>query len=184
MAEIRRTYLNARNSGSFSGIDSFLRNRKKWKNQSEVEKELQKIQAYSVHKLARKKFKMRPVKVLFLNKVWGSDLGDISSITEFNNCNNFVLVAIDIFSKFAYTRMLKDKSNEGMIKAFKSIFREAGKMPAYLWTNHGREYYGKAFALYGSSSKTTFDSIVPLAILKAWWQRDLSKQFSHPSNVI
>lgn len=148
MAEIRRTYLNARNSGSFSGIDSFLRNRKKWKNKEEVEKELQKIQAYSVHKLARKKFKRRPVKVLFLNEVWGSDLRDVSSIAEYNNCNNFVLVVIDIFSKFAYTRMLKDKSNDSMIRAFKSVFREAGKTPSYLWTDHGREYYGKAFVQF------------------------------------
>ena len=148
MAEIRRTYLNARNSGSFSGIDSFLKNRKKWKNREEVEKELQKIQAYSVHKNARKKFKRRTVRVLFLNETWGSDLKDVSSIAEYNNCNNFILVVIDLFSKYAYTRMIKDKSNDSIIKAFKSIFREAKTSPAYLWTDHGREYYGKSFVKF------------------------------------
>ena len=135
-ATVRKSYLNQRLSGAFSGISSFMKNRKNWKlNRKQTEKELRKINAYAVHRDARKNFKRRPILVDSINSIWQSDLKDISNSAEFNNCNYFVLVVVDSFSKVAYTRMIKQKTAKYMIPAFKSIFKQAGARPQFLLTD-------------------------------------------------
>ena len=146
--KIRRSYLNQRFSGAFSGLSGFLRNRKTWTNKKKVEKELKQLNAYSLHKDIRRKFKRRRVLFNFINQTWASDLKDISTIAEWNNCNYFVLIVVDAFSKKAYVRMLKNKSSKSMIRAFDSIFREAKTKPLNLFTDRGKEYTSEAFKTY------------------------------------
>jgi len=146
MSAYRRTYLNQRLSGSFSGLSGFLKNRKILTGKrEEAQKELQKIRAYSLHKDIKHKFKRRPILVNFINEIWSSDLKDIRSIAKYNNNNNFVLVVIDSLSKKAYTRMIKTKTPENVIRAFKSIFKEAGSKPVYLFTDRGTEFRSQQF---------------------------------------
>ena len=142
MSDVKKSYLNQTLSGSFSGVSGFLKNRKKFKDKQQVENELRKIRSFTLHKNIRRKFPRTPIKVLFLNETWSADLRDISNIKEHNNCNTFVLCVIDNFSKFAYTRPIKDKSADSMIKAFKSIFKEAGTTPSFLFTDQGLEFRG------------------------------------------
>ena len=135
-ATVRKTYLNQRLSGAFSGLSSFMKNRKNWKlNRKQTEKELRRINSFAVHRDARKHFKRRPMFVDSINSIWQADLKELGSLAEYNNCNSFVLVVIDSFSKVAYTRMIKQKTAKYMIPAFKSIFREAKIRPQFLLTD-------------------------------------------------
>ena len=152
MGEIKRSYLNQRLSGSFSGVSGFVRNRKKWSDKKEVEAELRKLNAYALHKDVRTKFKRRPTSVHLINEVWASDLKDVSSLAEYNNCNTFVLVVVDGFSKKGYARLLKSKRPADMIAAFTSIFKEAKAKPMYLFTDRGLEYTSNKFRKFLSDN--------------------------------
>jgi len=142
---IRRSYLNQRFSGSFSGLSGFLKNRKRWNDKKVVEEELQKINAYALHKDIQRKFPRRKVMVNFINEIWSADLKDISNLAKYNNGHTFLLIVVDSFSKRAYVRPIKNKSAEIVIKAFKSILREAGAKPIYLFTDRGTEFLSAKF---------------------------------------
>jgi len=139
-SQIRQSYLNQRFSGSYSGLSGFLRNRRKWRDKKIVDRELKKLNSYALHKPARKNFKRRRIMVHFINEIWAIDLKDISTISKDNRGMNFVMVVVDGLSKKAWTRPLKDKSADTIIRALKSIIREAKATPHYLFSDYGTEF--------------------------------------------
>ena len=149
MAQVKKSWLNHTRAGSYSGVNAFVRSQKHWLSRLDAETELRKINSYSLHKSVRRKFKRRHVKINFYNEIWSADLKDISNIAEYNNCNNFILVVVDAFSKQAFCRLIKNKTSASMIKAFKSILKESkGEKPIYLWTDSGKEFLSTAFKAY------------------------------------
>lgn len=140
MSTVKANFINPNLAGSFSGISGFLRNRLKFKDKQAVVKELRKLNTYQLHKDVRRKFKRRHVKVFWKDNTWSSDLKDISNVADYNNCNTFILICICNFSKKAYTRMIRDKTAQSMIKAFRSIFKESGTKPLYIASDQGKEY--------------------------------------------
>ena len=69
-------------------------------------------------------------------------MADLSALSKDNEGVNFLLLVIDIFSKYGYLVPLKDKKGETVAKALRGIFKE-GRRPEKLWTDKGREFYNK-----------------------------------------
>ena len=64
---------------------------------------------------------------------------------QFSNWNKgyrYLLMVLDVFSKYGWTIPLKDKKGESVAEAFKTILKE-GRKPQYLWTDKGKEYCNK-----------------------------------------
>ena len=55
----------------------------------------------------------------------------------------YFLSVIDCFSKYAWTFPLKNKKPEGIVEAFKQIFKETGRKPEILQVDEGLEFKGK-----------------------------------------
>jgi hypothetical protein len=53
------------------------------------------------------------------------------------------LTVIDCFSKYAWTFPLKNKKPEGIVDAFKQIFKESGRRPEKLQVDEGKEFMGR-----------------------------------------
>ena len=53
-------------------------------------------------------------------------------------------MVIDVFSKYGWSRGLKDKKTEIVSKAFDDIFKSKRK-PRFLWTDKGSEFISKHF---------------------------------------
>ena len=51
-------------------------------------------------------------------------------------------MVLDLFSKYGWIVLLRDKKGETVTEAFKTIFKK-GRKPQYLWTGKGKEYYNK-----------------------------------------
>ena len=66
----------------------------------------------------------------------------MTALSKDNQGVNFLLLVIDIFSKYGWIIPLKDKKGETVKKALKDIFKE-GRRPEKLWTDKGREFYNK-----------------------------------------
>ena len=103
------------------------------------------MRGYALHGDIRYKFPRRKIMVHFINEMWASDLKALSAVDAKENKVKYLLVVVDAFSKYAYVRTLKDKTSASMIRAFKSIIKEAGTTPLTLFTDRGTEYLSSDF---------------------------------------
>ena len=63
------------------------------------------------------------------------------AFSKYNDGITFLLLVIDVFSKYGWVVPLKNKEGKTVAEAFKNIFKE--RKPGKLWTDKGREFYNK-----------------------------------------
>ena len=61
--------------------------------------------------------------------------------SKYNDGVTFLLLVIDIFSKYGWAIPLKNKEGKTVAEALKTIFKE--RKPEKLWTDKGKEFYNK-----------------------------------------
>lgn len=107
----------------------------------------EKIQlANELHKPIRRNFKRRRTIVKGLDDLWQSDLGQLDQYGKYNKNFKYILVVIDCFSKFVWSKALKTKTAVEVTEAFESILKKAnGRKPKNLQTDQGKEYYNTHF---------------------------------------
>ena len=98
--------------------------------------------AEELHKPIKRRFKKHKVLFSGIDKIWAADLADMTALNKDNQGVNFLLLVIDIFSKYGWIIPLKNKKGETVANALKDIFKE-GRKPGKLWTDKGREFYNK-----------------------------------------
>ena len=94
-------------------------------------------------KPSRKKFQRRRVVSLFVDHIWATDLLDLQRYSRVNKGYKYILVVVDVFSKYAWLKALKTKKGVEVAKAFKEIIRNSNNNipPKFLWSDRGTEYY-------------------------------------------
>ena len=65
---------------------------------------------YTLHKLAHRNFKRNRVIVGGIDEKWQMDLADMQSLEEYNDGYRYLLVCIDVFSKYAWLIPIKSKN--------------------------------------------------------------------------
>ena len=65
--------------------------------------------AEELHKPVTKKFKRRKVYARFKDNIWVSDLAEIGSLSYKNKSVKYLLCAIDVFTKYAFFKPLKNE---------------------------------------------------------------------------
>ena len=82
------------------------------------------------------------------NSIWGIDLVDMQSLSKYNKGINYLLRAIDLFSKYAWVIPIKDKKGTSIVNAFKKIIStelHTKRKPNKIWVDQGSEFYKKSF---------------------------------------
>ena len=97
--------------------------------------------AEELHKPVKQKFNKRRVMVNGIDKIWAADLADMKAFEKDNDGYTFLLLVIDIFSKYGWIVPLKNKKGVNVAKALENIFQE--RKPGKLWTDKGAEFYNK-----------------------------------------
>ena len=97
--------------------------------------------AEKLHKPVKRKFRKRRVMVNGIDKIWAADLADMKAFEKDNDGYTFLLLVIDIFSKYGWIVPLKNKKGVNVAKALENIFQE--RKPEKLWTDKGAEFYNK-----------------------------------------
>lgn len=114
-----------------------------------------------LHRPARKNFPRRHVIIKGLDDLWQSDLAEFGSYARYNKGYRYILVVIDCFSKYLWTRPLKTKAAGDVRDAMREILSE-GRVPSNLQTDAGREYYNKMFenlmAKHGINHYSTYST--------------------------
>ena len=76
-----------------------------------------------------------------MDDIWCSDLVDMQKLSKWNKGYKYLLMVLDLFSKYGWIVPLKTKTGLEVSKAFENIFKK-GK-PKKLWVDKGKEYYNK-----------------------------------------
>lgn len=136
-------YYDPKNSAGFSSIKKL--SEATGVSEKRVKEWLKAQPTYTLHRLARKKYPTRRYVVHDLDEQWQADLADVALIAKQNNGYTFILTVIDIFSRYAWARPLKNKSGKEVAAAFKDIFRE-GRIPKRIQTDQGKEFENRDVA--------------------------------------
>ena len=99
--------------------------------------------AKELHAPARRNYPTRMVLEYARDVTWSVDLADMSTWKKENNDYTYILVAVDIFSRYAFARALKSKSGKEVAVALEEIFNSSGRRPQKLWVDQGGEFKNK-----------------------------------------
>ena len=105
-------------------------------------------ETYTFHKPPRKKFKRNKVIVRTIDQQWDVDLMDMRKIAKYNDCYHYILLAIDIFSRYVWTVPLRAKSGNEVVCAFTKIFKE--RVPKVVCSNKGTKFLGYTVQIYSN----------------------------------
>ena len=130
-------YVNAAEPGSLGGLNKLHHH--STKKLSNLKKKLQNIEAYTLHKPARKIFKRRQYIAGSLKTHFSADLLDVSNIHKSNSYYKYLLTVICVLSRFAYVRPLKNKTGIQVANAFDDIFK-SDTIPKTISTDRGKEF--------------------------------------------
>nr|XP_022908059.1 uncharacterized protein LOC111419480 [Onthophagus taurus] len=100
--------------------------------------------AEELHKPARIHFKRRHVLTKGINDLYQADLVEMIPYARQNSGYRYILVVIDVFSKYAWAVPVKTTSGKDVTKAMKSSLKDAN-VPKNLQTDQGKEFYNKVF---------------------------------------
>ena len=96
-----------------------------------------------LHKPVRGKFKKRRVFASGTDAIWTADLVGMQSVSRSNKCFKYILMIINVFSKYGWAIPLQTKTGPEVTKAFRESWKKQ-KPPTKLWTDKGKEFYNKS----------------------------------------
>lgn len=98
-----------------------------------------------IHKPVRKNFRRRRVIVKGLNDLFQADLVEMIPYSQMNKGYKYILVVINVFSKFVWCQPIKNKRGVEVTKAMKKILSQTKIKPKNLHTDLGKEFYNRDF---------------------------------------
>lgn len=102
---------------------------------------------YTLHKRVIRNFKRNPYIITAIDGLWESDLADLTMFAKENDGIKFVMVVIDVFTKYAWVECLRNKNAATVTTAFKQILDRAdGRQPVVFRSDRGKEYKNSTFS--------------------------------------
>ena len=75
---------------------------------------------------------------IFKDNILAADLAEMGSLSSKNKNIGYLLFVIDIFTKCARVKPLKDKKDKTVLNAFIEILNESNRKPNKLWVDQGK----------------------------------------------
>lgn len=156
---LNSVYNNVKKPGSFLGIEKLYDAVKAERvyniTYQEVEKWLEKHEAYSLNKPVKPVRYRNAVIVSGVDDQFEADLADLSdkAYVTANDGVKFLLVVIDVFSRYLWVEALKNKQATTVIDAFTRIFTRSKRKPKRLRTDRGSEFTAKSVQTFMKQQK-------------------------------
>ena len=145
---LRRIYYDPSHPASYEGAKALYNAAKKegqYKiSHAQVKKWLQNQDSYSLNKAVKRNFQRGRVIVSGIDDQWDADLASFSRYADSNNGYKYLLVVIDIFSRYAWIEPIKDKTAKEIVSAFNKILSK-GRKPRRLRTDAARDFTSNKF---------------------------------------
>ena len=150
--ELLNIYANPRAPGSFSGAATLKHY--SGRSDADVKKFLSGLNAYTIHKPRRLRFRRRRTFSKGIGDLFQADLVDVHSLSPYNDNMRYLLTCIDVFTKRAWVVPIRTKSGQNVSAAFKKILAEF--VPNMLQTDKGSEFRNSTFQMLLQRYKIKF----------------------------
>ena len=97
--------------------------------------------AQELHKPVIKKFKRMKVYARFKDNILAEDLAKLGSLSSTNQDVKDLLCVIDVFTKYAWIKPLRDKKAKTILDGFIKIVNKSNHKPNKMWADQRREFY-------------------------------------------
>lgn len=145
---LKTVYYDLASPACYAGTGAILRESKKIdKNITlrDVKNFLSKQDVYTLHKPVRKRYPTNKTLSAGIGIDFQLDLADLRKIRDFNDGYGYILVCIDVFSRFLRAAPVKTKSSKDVARAFSQILKRLPSAPWRVFTDKGKEFMGEAF---------------------------------------
>ena len=110
-------------------------------NMVEEQQHWKKTLAKELLKPKLKRFPRRRVFSPNVDRIWTMDLMVVNRYSKQNKNYKYILIVLDVFSRFAWARPLKTKTGQEVYLALKDIFTKSGRSPTRIWSDDGTEFF-------------------------------------------
>lgn len=141
ISQIRKAYYDPKSPASYGGVERLYRSLKdKGFTRDDIKCFLQKQPTYTLHKDRKYRFRRNRVVAFSKDYQWMADLVDMQKFSKENFGYKYILMVIDIFTKYAWARPTTTKQPGDIIRAFENILELDGRKPMRLQTDRGKEF--------------------------------------------
>ena len=144
-------YFDPKSPASYAGPEklyNFVKSEGKFTiGRYRIRKWLQNQESYSLTRGARRKFDRSRVIVEGIDSQWDMDLIDMVNLAGENDGYKYILVAVDIFSRFAHCEAIQNKKGVDVTNALRRMFSGSRK-PKTVRTDKGMEFRSKEVNTY------------------------------------
>lgn len=152
-----KAYFDPINPGSYGGVDRLYRQLKsKGFTRKDVQEYLRGNETYTLHKDRRFHFRRNRVVAFSKDFQWMADLADMQKYSKQNSGYKYILIVIDVFTKYIWARALHSKQPRSVTQAFENIFELDGRKPLRLQTDRGREFDSAYLREFYKKHKITY----------------------------
>ena len=131
-----------------------------WCCQKQIQKWLNSVDSYMLHKPIRRKFQVNREIVYSFYHEWETDLMDLGRLQKFSQEYHYLLTVINILLKYQWAILLKSKKGEETEKAFQSTFKS--RSPSFFRVIQGANarinFFPKNFITWKGSVCMTFNN--------------------------
>lgn len=149
---LEKIFYNPALPAGFGSIDKLYRKAKTINPNiriKDVKSFLKGSRVYTLHKLQRKKFPRRKVVSAGPRIILSCDLAEMGALQEENHGVRYLLVCIDVFSRYMFIEPLQRKSALDMVKAFTKIFKNPDAQGySRIFSDRGKEFYNKKMEIF------------------------------------
>lgn len=109
-------------------------------NEKIIDKIFEEKEEFNLFQRRRKKFNRRPIQSRGLNYQWQVDLMDMQNLAEHNEGMRYLLIVIDVFSRFVWVVPLRRKTASYVVEGFEKIFSMTEARPGLIQYDEGKEF--------------------------------------------
>ena len=152
--EVVKKYTTAGVPGSFTSPSKIQKQHFRGTELKHIKEALETVDAYTKHKSYQRRFPRRKTQTWGIDKQWQLDLIDMQKLSKFNDKYNYILVGIDVFSRYAFAQPIKSKKSMDVLDGFKAMTKS--RSPENVQTDKGTEFLNKYFQEYLKDSNIHF----------------------------
>lgn len=151
-----KSYTNPKSQIAFTGVENvfnYMKAKYPSIKKSDIKTFLSGLDIYTFSRESRKPKQRKHVNVSGPNVMWELDLLHLSSYSKANDGVKYLLIVIDVFSRFIWLEPLKSKNYPDVKQAIQNVFKRAKMMPQVCRTDRGSEFTNSRIKEYLNSLK-------------------------------
>ena len=142
---LKKSYLEPSSKTAFGGAPPLIQALRGKIPPNKIYDWLKTQDTFTLHRPVRHNFPRLHYNVSNIDDVFEGDLADMQSLKSYNDGYTFLLVVIDVVSKYVWVEPVKNKTNKVITAVFSKILKSSGRKPVTFQCDSGGEFTGREF---------------------------------------